>query len=84
MTTAPTTWTIGAKRALERLDGRLFATVIETSAVLSYDRAGRTVRKAIEAGTIPANRCGGTFRVPVGWILQQVGMGTDGGGDDAA
>ena len=83
MTTAPTTWTIGAKRALERLDGRLFATVIEASAVLSYDRAGRTVRKAIQAGEIPAVRAGSTYRVPVAWLRQQLGMGTDGGGEAA-
>ena len=72
--TAPVTWTLSAERALERLDGRLFATVTEASAVLSYDRMGRTIRKAIEAGEIPAVKAGSTYRIPVSWIRQQLSL----------
>jgi excisionase family DNA binding protein len=75
--TAPTTWSPDAKAALARLDGRLFATVTEVSAILSYDPQGRTVRRAIAAGEIPAIRAGSTWRVPTAWIRAQVGLGTD-------
>jgi excisionase family DNA binding protein len=61
--TAPITWNPTAKEALRRLDGRLFATVTETAAILRYD--ARTVRKAIEAGEIPAVRAGSTY-LPAG------------------
>jgi excisionase family DNA binding protein len=77
--TAPTTWSPDAKAALARLDGRLFATVTEVSAILSYDPQGRTVRRAIAAGEIPAIRAGSTWRVPTAWIRAQVGLGTDSG-----
>lgn len=76
MTTAPTTWSPDATEALARLNGRLFATTTEASAVLRYDRAGRTVRRAIEAGEIPAVRYGSTFRVPVAWLREQALLGT--------
>ncbi len=79
--TKPVTWDSSAREALERLEGRLFATTTETGAVLRYDT--RTLRKAIEAGEIPAVRAGSTYRVPVSWIMEQARVG-DGGGDAAA
>jgi hypothetical protein len=69
------TWSATAAEALRRLDGRLFASVPETSAIFGYDRQGRTVRKGIEAGEIPAIRVGNTWRVPVVWIREQVRLG---------
>jgi excisionase family DNA binding protein len=76
--TAPVTWTPTAQAALDRIRGRLFATTTECAAVLRYD--ARTLRRAIEAGEIPAVRAGSTYRVPVAWILTQAGLG---GGDAA-
>jgi hypothetical protein len=83
MMTAPITWSPDAEAALERLKGRLFATVTETSAILSYDPQGRTVRKAISAGEIPAVRVGCTWRIPVAWIREQAHLGMHGGDHDA-
>lgn len=80
--TRPATWSPDPSAALARLKGRLFATVTEVSAVLSYDVQGRTVRKAIEAGEIPATKAGTTWRIPVSWLREQVQLGA--GGDDAA
>jgi hypothetical protein len=45
---------------LDDLSNRTFATVPEVSEILGYDRAGRTVRKAITAGEIPAVKHGAT------------------------
>lgn len=67
--TKPITWSTSAKAALERLDGKLFATTTECAAVLRYD--ARTLRKAIEAGDVPAIKAGSTYRVPVKWIREQ-------------
>lgn len=77
--TKPVTWSPSAHAALTRLDGRLFATVTEVSAIFGYDRQGRTVRRAIKAGDIPAIKAGDTYRVPVHWIREQVQLGADGG-----
>jgi hypothetical protein len=52
----------------------LFATTTEVSLIFGYDPEGRTVRRAIEAGEIPAARVGATYRVPVSWIRQQAGL----------
>jgi excisionase family DNA binding protein len=71
----PVTWNLSAEEALKRLRGRLFATVTETSIILGYDEAGRTVRKAIDAGEIPSVRVGATRRVPVSWITEQARLG---------
>jgi excisionase family DNA binding protein len=79
----PITWDLSAAEALKRARGRLFATVTETSVILGYDREGRTVRKAIDAGEIPHVRVGATRRIPVSWIIEQARLG-DGGGVDAA
>jgi excisionase family DNA binding protein len=62
----------------EILDG-LFADVPETAAVLRYD--ARTVRRAIEAGEIPAVRAGERWRVPTSWLREQARLG---GGDAPA
>jgi hypothetical protein len=51
--TAPTTWTPDTEAALARIRGHAFATVTEASAILRYDAAGRTVRKAIAGATFP-------------------------------
>jgi hypothetical protein len=37
------------------------------------------VRRAIEAGEIPAVRAGTTWRVPTAWIRAQIDLGTDAG-----
>lgn len=76
--TKPVTWSPSPQVALDRLDGKLFATTTETAAVLRYD--ARTLRKAIEAGEVPAVRAGVTYRVPVAWIREQARLG----GVDAA
>ena len=75
--TAPITWTPEATAALQRLGTRLFATTTETAAIFCYDT--RTVRRAIEAGEIPAVRAGTTWRVPTAWIRAQIDLGTDAG-----
>jgi excisionase family DNA binding protein len=73
--TRPVTWSLSAQAALERLDGKLFATTTETAVILNYD--SRTVRAAIEAGEIPSVRAGSTYRVPVAWIREQARLGSE-------
>jgi excisionase family DNA binding protein len=73
--TAPVTWSPSAQAALDRLKDKLFATTTECAAVLRYD--ARTLRKAIEEGSIPAVKAGSTYRIPTAWLRQQAGM--DGG-----
>jgi excisionase family DNA binding protein len=80
--TKPITWSPTAKEALERLRGRLFASTTEAAALLGYD--ARTVRKAIEAGEIPAVRAGSTYRVPTEWLRKQAALGTASRANDAA
>jgi excisionase family DNA binding protein len=75
--TAPITWTPEGTAALQRLGTRLFATTTETAAIFRYDT--RTVRRAIEAGEIPAVRAGTTWRVPTAWIRAQIDLGMDAG-----
>jgi excisionase family DNA binding protein len=67
--TAPVTWNPSAQAALERIEGMLFATTTEAAAVLGID--ARTLRKAIEAGDIPATRAGKTYRIPTIWLREQ-------------
>ncbi|GGX94586.1 hypothetical protein GCM10010510_44730 [Streptomyces anandii JCM 4720] len=55
--------------AAARLRGRWFATVAETAEVLHVDP--RTVRRAIDAGTIPSTRVGQQLRVPVAWLEER-------------
>lgn len=71
----PVTWSPSARTALERLSGKLFVTTTECAAVLRYDV--RTLRKAIEAGEVPAVKAGSTYRIPAAWLRQQAGL--DGG-----
>jgi excisionase family DNA binding protein len=72
--TAPTTWTPAAQAAFKRIEGRLFATTVETGAILRYDH--RTVRKACEDGDIPAIKVGTTWRIPTAWLRQMAAIGT--------
>jgi excisionase family DNA binding protein len=57
----------------EILDG-LFADVPETAGILRYDP--RTVRRACEAGEIPAIRSGQRWRIPTSWLREQAGIGS--------
>jgi excisionase family DNA binding protein len=66
-----------AETALQRLRRRLFATTTETAVVLGCD--ARTVRRAIEAGEIPAVRAGSTYRIPVAWLRAQIRAGANEG-----
>lgn len=68
-----------ARTPADVLDGQLFADVPETAEILRYDR--RTVRRAIEAGEIPAVRAGGRWRIPTSWLREQARLG---GGDAPA
>jgi excisionase family DNA binding protein len=74
--TKPVTWSPSAQAALERLQGKLFATVPETALVLRYD--ARTLRRAIEAGEIPAVKAGNTYRIPTAWVFGQARQGAEG------
>jgi excisionase family DNA binding protein len=56
--------------------GRLFASVPEATKILGYDKLGRTVRKGIANGEIPAIRVGATYRIPLAWIREQALLGT--------
>jgi excisionase family DNA binding protein len=56
--------------------GRLFAKVPEAAELLRMDE--RTVRRALVAGQIPGFRVGATWRVPVAWLREQAGLGSDG------
>jgi excisionase family DNA binding protein len=61
------------RTATEILHGQLFADVPETAEILRYDE--RTVRRAIEAGEIPAVRAGERWRVPTAWLREQARLG---------
>jgi excisionase family DNA binding protein len=65
-------WAPTAQAALDRIQSKLFATTTEAAAVLDYD--ARTVRKGIEAAEIPSISVGNTYRIPVRWLLDQVGI----------
>jgi excisionase family DNA binding protein len=58
-----------AQAVLNRLDGRLFATLAEGAEILSYHP--RTLRRGIEAGDIPGVKAGVTYRIPLAWIRAQ-------------
>jgi excisionase family DNA binding protein len=55
------------------LGGKLFADVPEAAAILRYDP--RTVRRALEEGTIPGIRAGGRWRIPTAWLREQARLG---------
>jgi excisionase family DNA binding protein len=57
--------------------GRLFLSVPELSALFGLDSQGRTVRRAIRQGEIPATRVGLQWHIPSEWVRQQALM--DGG-----
>lgn len=57
------------------LGGKLFADVPEAAAILRYDP--RTVRRALEAGTIPGVRAGGRWRIPTAWLRAQAQLDAD-------
>jgi excisionase family DNA binding protein len=72
--TAPVTWSPSAQAALDRLEGKLFATTTECAVVLRCD--ARTLRKAIGSGDVPAIKAGSTYRIPVSWITEQARLGS--------
>lgn len=72
--TKPVSWSPTAAEALERLKGNLFATTTEAGAVLRC--CPRTVRKAIEAGDVPAVKTGSTYRIPVAWLRDKTLAGS--------
>lgn len=53
------------------LAGQAFCDVPVVASVLGRDE--RTVRRAIEAGLIPASKIGSKWSVPVAWLRQQAG-----------
>jgi excisionase family DNA binding protein len=55
--------------AVDLLSERLFLTVSEAAELLGVD--GRTVRRAIQGGQVPAVRVGTALRVPVAWLREQ-------------
>ena len=57
---------------LDDLDGRLFASVPEVASLLRRDQ--RTIRRGIEAGTIPATRAGATWSIPTSWLRERAGV----------
>lgn len=78
--TAPVTWSPSAEAALKRLEDKLFATTTEAALIIRCD--ARTLRKAIDAGEVPAVRTGNTYRVPTAWLRKQVALGLSGGEDN--
>jgi excisionase family DNA binding protein len=60
---------------------RLFASVPEATRILGYDKLGRTVRRGIANGQIPATRVGATWRIPLKWLREQALLGSDCGTD---
>ena len=54
------------------LEGRLFLTVTELAALMQLDP--RTVRRGIEAGSIPSIRVGRSTRIPVPKIRALIGL----------
>jgi excisionase family DNA binding protein len=57
---------------LNDLAGQVFADVPVVASVLGRDE--RTVRRAIEAGKIPAQKVGSRWAVPVAWLREQAGV----------
>ncbi len=63
-----------ARDVLAELEGKLFATVPETAAVLRSDP--RSVRRSIAAGDIPSTPVGPRRLVPVAWLRKAAGLET--------
>ncbi len=58
---------------LDDLDGRSFALVGETAAILELDP--RTVITAIQRGDIPSTRVGQQYRIPTAWLRAAAAAG---------
>jgi hypothetical protein len=67
--TKPVTWTPAAQTAIERLQGRLFASTTEVCAIIGCDV--RALRRGIESGDVPATRVGQRYYIPTAWIREQ-------------
>ncbi len=50
----------------------MFASTTEAASVLGRDE--RTIRRAAEAGIIPASRVGAKWSIPVAWLREQAGL----------
>jgi excisionase family DNA binding protein len=55
--------------------GRLFLSVPELSVLFGVDPQGRTVRRAIKQGEIPATRVGPQWHIPAEWVREQARLG---------
>jgi excisionase family DNA binding protein len=55
--------------------GRLFLSVPQLSALFGLDSQGRTVRRAIKQGEIPATRVGLQWHIPTEWVREQARLG---------
>jgi excisionase family DNA binding protein len=62
----------GLKELAEAIRGKLFMTVPEVADLARIDQ--RTLRRAIEAGGIPAVRLGNTTRIPTSALLRLAGL----------
>jgi excisionase family DNA binding protein len=57
---------------LDDLGDRLFADVPQAAEILGRDR--RTIRRAAEAGEIPACKVGNKWLIKVEWLREQAGV----------
>lgn len=57
---------------LADLGERLFADVPQAADILGRDP--RTIRRAAEAGDIPASKVGSKWMIPTAWLREQAGM----------
>lgn len=62
--------------------GRLFLTIPHAAPLLDADV--RTLRRACQAGEIPAIKVGVIWRIPTAWIREQARRGLSGGTDATA
>jgi excisionase family DNA binding protein len=72
MTTAALQLDFGLKELAAAIHGKLFMTVPEFAQLARVDQ--RTLRRAIDAGEIPAVRLGNTVRIPTAAILRLAGL----------
>lgn len=56
---------------LDDLDGNLFADVPQVAEITGMDP--RTIRRAAQAGEIPASRVGAKWMIPTAWLREQAG-----------
>jgi excisionase family DNA binding protein len=69
----PRTWDHrNCQAALDRIEGKLFASTVEAAAILGADV--KTVIKAVDAGTIPATRLGAKRYVQAQWLREAAGV----------